>query len=69
MAEQPDGYPIDDLLAELGINGSTLGGHLSSVGFRMRHFPKYEWPCHRDWENGVYTMPAEVANIIQSNGL
>lgn len=69
MSEQPDGYPIDDLLSELGINGATLGGHLSSVGFRMRHFPENEWPCHRDWEKGVYVMPSEVAKIIQNRGL
>jgi hypothetical protein len=69
ISEQPDGYPVDDLLAELGVSGSTLGGHLSSVGFRMRHFGNYEWPYYRDWENHVYTMPSEVAGIIQSNGL
>jgi hypothetical protein len=69
ISEQPTGYPVSDLLSKLGITGATLGGHLSSVGFRMRKFPGYDWPVWRDWENEVYVMPSEVADAIQKRGL
>jgi hypothetical protein len=67
ISKRPEGYPAGELLEALDVSGATLGGNLSSVGFGMRYFPEYEWAVDR--RDGVYTVPSEVAQIIQQRGL
>ena len=56
ISKKPDGYPRAELLAVLDTDGATLGGNMSSVGFGMNYFPKYEKPYVR--ENGAYRHEA-----------
>lgn len=64
IAKRPSGYPRDDLLKVLSLNGRTLAGFLSSVGHNMKVFEGVIRPMELDGETGAYKMPKEVAREI-----
>ena len=65
VATRPQGYPVADLLAHLGVDGPHLGGMLSSLGFAMKRLPGKQDPLVRDWVAGQYRLPPDIAAVIR----
>lgn len=68
IANQPDGYNRDELLAALGFGSRELAGSLSSVGHTLRRFyPLKPKPVVLDDETWKYVMLPEVARWLTTN--
>ena len=68
VANNPEGYDRDALIAKLRITGRGLAGRLSSVEFtRRRLFPSKPKPIELNWETWKYEMLPEVAEWIRGN--
>jgi hypothetical protein len=67
IAKQPEGYPRDQLVANLGMSGRTAGGSLSSVGHNRRKlYPKKPRPV--ELQDNEYRMLPEFAQWLSSHG-
>jgi hypothetical protein len=68
IAQKPEGYPRDSLLAKLNTTGAELGRCMSSIGHhieRVDSYSKFQRPVVHDWEGHIYMMPEDVAQLIQ----
>lgn len=68
IAQKPEGYPRDSLLAKLNTTGAELGRCMSSIGHhieRVDSYSKFQRPVVHDWEGDIYMMPEDVAQLIQ----
>ena len=66
VATRPQGYPVADLLARLGVPaGPNLGGMLSSLGIAIKRLPGKQDPLVRDWVASQYRLPPDIAAVIR----
>ncbi len=65
IAKRPEGYPSDQLLSVLKVDGPALGGYLSSLGFGMRRFPHRQYPLIRDLQSSEYKLAPDIAEAIR----
>jgi hypothetical protein len=68
IANKPEGYPRDPLLAKLNMTGVELGRCMSSIGHHIEHidsFRRFQRPIVHDWEGDIYMMPEDVAHLIR----
>lgn len=71
VAQQPDGYRLEDLEQALGRNMGSIGGNLSSVGHAMGRLYRVgdsytrPWPLVGDKYKRVYLMDEDVAASIR----
>lgn len=68
IANKPEGYPRDRLLAKLDITGAELGRCVGSVGRHIERIDtlrRFERPVVRDWGGNIYMMPEDVAELIR----
>lgn len=65
VAQQPNGFPVADLLAHLDVDGRSLGGILSSLGFAVKRVPGVQDPLVRDWTLNQYRLAPEIAAAIR----
>ncbi len=69
VAQRPKGYPFGELATKLRVDGRTLGGRLSSIGFAMNRngVPREKNPIIRDTRGGelIYRMHPDVAEEIK----
>ena len=65
VAKHPDGYPVADLLAVLGVEGQKLGGMLSSLGFAIKRTQGKRDPLVRDWVLGQYRLAPDIAATVR----
>lgn len=66
IAKQPEGYPRDQVVANVGMSGRTVGGSLSSVGHNRRKlYPKKPRPV--ELQDNEYRMLPEFAQWLSSH--
>ncbi len=66
IAKKPEGIYFDAVRKSLGLEGLTVAGRLSSLGFALKRLKlnKPE-PIVRDWRAKQYRMAPEVAEVIR----